>query len=149
MGRHEPPQTVMLESWHSLSSQSMAPSPSLSSQSEQRSLVPSGLPSGLQCGSAAQSLSSMSDEDGTPRQPPFDPMGDARGGALGAEDTPEHMAVLARRLAEPERPRLSQARPSHRARLIDEANSVRAADDGMDAAPLAVDGTPDAPRAAE
>jgi ribosome-binding factor A len=34
-------------------------------------------------------------------------------------------------------------------RLIDEANSVRAADDGMDAAPLAVDGAPDASRAAE
>ena len=34
-------------------------------------------------------------------------------------------------------------------RLIDEANSVRAADDGMDAAPLAVDGASDAPRAAE
>lgn len=34
-------------------------------------------------------------------------------------------------------------------RLIDEANSVRAADDGMDAAAPPVDGAPDAPRAAE
>ena len=70
--------------------------------------------------STAQSLSSMSDEDGTPRQPPFD------GGARSTEDTPEHMAMLARRLAEPERPRLSQARPSHRARLIDEQSSEQA-----------------------
>jgi ribosome-binding factor A len=34
-------------------------------------------------------------------------------------------------------------------RLIDEANSVRAADDGMDAAPLAVDRASDAPRTVE
>jgi hypothetical protein len=43
-----------------------------------------------------------------------------------SDPTPEHMTTLARRLAEPERPRLSQARPSHRARLIDEASNEQA-----------------------
>jgi hypothetical protein len=63
----------------------------------------------------------------TPRSPPevynpLDEMHDAR----SLEPTPEHMTSLARRLAEPERPRLSKARPSHRARLIDEASTEQA-----------------------
>jgi hypothetical protein len=44
----------------------------------------------------------------------------------GHESMPEHLAKLSKRLAEPERPRLSRARPSHRARLIDEASSEQA-----------------------
>jgi len=44
----------------------------------------------------------------------------------GHEEMPAHLAKLSKRLAEPERPRLSRARPSHRARLIDEASSEQA-----------------------